>query len=211
MTKSGLNPAQDSPGSSRMLFVLKRVSDLLLVALALPIVLPVFVVIAVLVRLSGPGPVLLRLNCIGLDGRIFGKYRFRIVHMDAERRMRMAERNPPGVAGSDPRVTAIGAWLASNGLNRLPQFINVVRGDMSVVGPRPITLSQHRNSQVFHEQLLQVRPGIFTPESLVQEQFARSETDRCALDLAYAANPALSTDTRILLAAFARMIGLRSA
>ncbi|MCB5408744.1 sugar transferase [Pseudogemmobacter faecipullorum] len=210
MTAPGLHPAQSNDGSARMLLALKRVSDLVLVALALPIVAPAFLVIALLVRLSGPGPVLLRLSCVGQNGRVFGKYRFRIVYMDAERRLRAAERDPQGDSGRDPRVTPIGAWLARNGLNRLPQLLNVLRGDMSVVGPRPITLACQRDSYPFQEHLLQVRPGIFTPESLVDEQFARSETDRRALDLAYAANPALSTDTRILVTAFARMIGLRS-
>ena len=112
--------------------VLKRTMDLLVGALALCLSLPVMAMIALAVRLTSPGPVLYRQQRMGLDGRRFEMLKFRTMVDNAE-----GDTGPVWAADSDSRVTGIGRWLRQTSLDELPQLINVLRGEMSLVGPRP--------------------------------------------------------------------------
>lgn len=112
-----------------------RALDLGLVLLVLPIVVPFLIGLALMVRLSSPGPVLLRLDCQGPDGRSFRQYRFRSVHTDARARQFRALTDPGAAPGGDPRLTAVGRMMIRSGLNRLPQVVNVLLGQMSFFGP----------------------------------------------------------------------------
>ena len=111
---------------------LKRAFDLGLGALALALAAPVMVAIAVAVKLTSPGPVLYRQERMGLDGRRFGMLKFRTMGVDAE-----AGTGPTWAVPGDPRRTRLGAFLRGLSLDELPQLLNVLRGEMSLVGPRP--------------------------------------------------------------------------
>jgi Undecaprenyl-phosphate glucose phosphotransferase len=112
--------------------VVKRAMDILLSAVALVVLSPVMLVIALLVKLTSPGPVFFRQERCGLNGRPFQMLKFRSMRVDAER-----ETGAVWAKKDDPRRTWFGAFLRKTSLDELPQFINVLRGDMSLVGPRP--------------------------------------------------------------------------
>ena len=112
--------------------VLKRVFDVVAGAAALLAALPLMAAIAAVVRATSPGPILYRQERMGLDGRRFQMLKFRTMHADAE-----ADSGPTWAVPDDPRRTGIGAWLRRSSLDELPQLINVLRGEMSLVGPRP--------------------------------------------------------------------------
>ena len=169
--------------------------------------LPVFIVIAVMVRLDG-GPVFFAHERVGRGGRLFGCLKFRSMVTNSDRRLaELLESDPAARAEwettrklrNDPRVTWIGRFLRATSLDELPQLFNVLRGDMSLVGPRPVQtaeLAAHYGAASAH--YLSVRPGLTGPWQIS----GRSDTSyaqRVALDVAYVANPSLLTDLRILL------------
>jgi lipopolysaccharide/colanic/teichoic acid biosynthesis glycosyltransferase len=138
----------------------KRFFDLILAALGLTVLWPVLVVIAVLVRFDSPGPVFYRGIRTGLYGRPFRIFKFRTMVVNAERL------GGGSTGKDDPRVTRLGRTLRRYKLDELPQLLNVLTGDMSLVGPRP-ELPQYTNLYTDEEQLiLTVRPGITDYASL---------------------------------------------
>lgn len=139
---------------------MKRLFDLLVALAGLLILAPVFLVIAGAVRLSSRGPVLFRQERVGCHGRPFLILKFRTMVQDAE------QRGPQLTAGDDARVTGLGAVLRHYKLDELPQLLNVLRGDMSLVGPRPEVpryVAQYTPAQ---RRVLEVRPGITDPASV---------------------------------------------
>lgn len=186
---------------------LKRAMDVAGAATLLLFCLPVFLVIAALVRLDG-GPVFFAHERVGRGGRSFGCLKFRSMVTDSDRRLisllatdptARAEWDATRKLRRDPRVTWIGRFLRATSLDELPQLVNVLRGDMSLVGPRPVQaaeLAVHYGAAAGH--YLAVRPGITGPWQVS----GRSDTtyaQRVALDVAYVANPSILTDLRILL------------
>ncbi len=144
---------------------IKRVVDLSLGTLAIMVLSPLLAAIAVAIRLSDPGPILFRQTRIGHDGEPFKVLKFRTMVVDAE--ARLAELQEDNVRGgplfkmaNDPRITRIGAFLRKTSLDELPQLLNVLQGEMSLVGPRPALPEE---VEQFDEELLErlsVRPGI---------------------------------------------------
>jgi lipopolysaccharide/colanic/teichoic acid biosynthesis glycosyltransferase len=137
---------------SRLDAAAKRGMDLLLAGALTLAALPVMFVLALLVRLSSPGPVLFRQQRVGRDGESFQLYKFRT--------MRVANAGPSVTAGGDRRVTPVGRWLRKSKLDELPQLINVLAGDMSLVGPRPEVPEYVRHYDAEQRETLDVRPGI---------------------------------------------------
>ncbi len=182
--------------------VLKRASDLLIAAAALPLVLPLSVAIAILVRHSSPGPVLFRQRRYGLDGREFTVYKFRTMALCEDRENREVLQ----ATRDDPRVTRIGRMLRRTSLDELPQLLNVFAGSMSLVGPRPhaVAHNEHYRRLVVGYMLRhKVRPGI---TGLAQVNGLRGETrdlekmsQRIRYDLEYLKHWSLGLDIRILV------------
>jgi Undecaprenyl-phosphate glucose phosphotransferase len=112
--------------------IVKRAMDIALSSLALVVLSPVMLAVAAIVRLTSPGPIFYRQERCGLNGRVFWMLKFRTMPVDAE-----ATTGPVWARPNDPRRTPLGAFLRRTSLDELPQFINVLRGDMSLVGPRP--------------------------------------------------------------------------
>ena len=123
---------EDTPREKLSYLLLKRIFDVVFSAGILVILAPLMVLIAIAVKLSSPGPVLFRQQRVGLDGKLFNMYKFRTMRVSAP-----SESDTVWTTTGDPRRTAIGALLRRSSLDELPQFFNVLRGDMSVVGPRP--------------------------------------------------------------------------
>src|SRR5206468_1268322 len=139
----------------RLLVVAKRTIDIVLSAVTLVLFLPVMLVIAVAVKMTSPGEIVFRQLRGGKDGEPFIIYKFRTMTKDA----------PSSPLGSyayqdDPRITSVGKFLRNASLDELPQMLNVLKGDMSIVGPRPDLPHHIEKYTPFQRQRLAVRPGI---------------------------------------------------
>jgi putative colanic acid biosynthesis UDP-glucose lipid carrier transferase len=179
----------------------KEIFDRLFAAGVLVLLAPLFFCIAIAIKLSSPGPIFFRQMRNGLNGRPFSIYKFRSmhVHRQAAGVLKQAMRN-------DPRVTSVGRFLRRTSLDELPQFINVLRGEMSVVGPRPHALEH----DAFYRQLIdgyisryRVKPGI---TGWAQINGFRGETDqlekmvgRVEHDLYYMHNWSFGLDLQIVM------------
>ncbi|MBS1803285.1 MAG: sugar transferase [Acidobacteria bacterium] len=184
-------------------FVFKRVLDVLFASLVLLILSPFLLLIAIAIKLESPGPVFYRSQRIGKKGRVFRCYKFRTMVRDAEKRrseiMHMNERD--GVlfkVANDPRITRLGRILRKYSLDELPQFINVLKGDMSVVGPRPPIASEVMEYKLSHLRRLDVTPGI-TGLWQVQARQDPSFDSYVSLDVAYIENWNVWLDLKIIV------------
>jgi len=185
----------------------KRAMDIAIAGAALLLALPLFLVLALAVRADG-GPAFYAHPRVGRFGRLFGCLKFRSMLVDSQARLdallaadpeARAEWEATRKLRRDPRVTRIGRFLRATSLDELPQLLNVLKGEMSIVGPRPVTeaeLDRHYGAAAAH--YLSVRPGI----TGLWQVSGRSETSydqRVALDVAYVSQPSVLADLRILL------------
>jgi exopolysaccharide biosynthesis polyprenyl glycosylphosphotransferase len=182
--------------------VTKAVLDRVLAAVALVLLAPVLVPVAAAVRLGSPGPVLFRQTRVGREGREFRVVKFRTMHADAElRRAELAARNETDgllfKITDDPRITRVGRFLRRTSIDELPQLLNVLRGDMSLVGPRPLPVKDSDFTGDVRRRLL-VRPGI-TGLWQVNGRSLLSWEDSVRLDLYYVENWSIALDLAILL------------
>lgn len=143
-----------APAVSRYAGFGKRVVDLVLSLAGLLLLSPVLLLFAVLIKRKSPGPVLYRGNRVGFHGRPFPLLKFRTMVIDADRH------GPSSTAEGDPRITSIGRFLRRYKLDELPQLLNVLRGEMSIVGPRPQVQWAVDLYTPAERRLLSVRPGI---------------------------------------------------
>lgn len=182
--------------------LLKGVLDYSLVLLALPLLLPLFLLIGLLVRLDSPGPIFYRRRVLGVGGRIFDAFKFRTMFVDGDQ---ILERHPELKAELqrdhklkyDPRITRVGRLLRRTSLDELPQLINVVLGQMSLVGPRMISPAEHDKYGRMRHNLLTVRPGL-TGMWQVSGRSDLSYEDRVRLDMYYIRNYSIWLDIQIL-------------
>ncbi|HEV7204651.1 MAG TPA: sugar transferase [Jatrophihabitans sp.] len=183
--------------------MLKHLFDRLTAAAALVILLPLFAAVAVVVKLDSPGPVLFLQTRVGRDGRLFRIVKFRSMRVDAEDHLaELQDHNEHGSSllfkiRNDPRVTRAGRYLRRYSLDELPQLINVVRGDMSLVGPRPPLPSEVAGYGDDHRRRLLVKPGL-TGLSQVSGRSDLGWDQSVHLDLRYVENWSLGLDARIL-------------
>jgi lipopolysaccharide/colanic/teichoic acid biosynthesis glycosyltransferase len=175
---------------------------------ALTLFSPILLAVAIAVKLDSRGPILYFSERIGKKGRVFRCTKFRTMVRDAEKRradvMHMNERD--GVLfkiSNDPRITNVGRFLRKYSLDELPQFFNVLRGDMSIVGPRPPLASEVREYKLSHLRRLDVTPGI-TGLWQVQARQDPSFDSYISLDVTYIENWSIWLDLKIL----ARTIGV---
>jgi undecaprenyl phosphate N,N'-diacetylbacillosamine 1-phosphate transferase len=166
--------------------------DLTTAALGLALTSPLLAIAALAVRLSSTGPILFRQERVGRDFRPFTIYKFRTMVADAGQRGGLL------TAGADPRITRVGRWLRATKIDELPQLINVLKGDMSIVGPRPTLPYQVELYNDFQRIRLLVKPGI-TGWAQVNGRNAISWEQRIKFDVWYVENWSLWLDVKILL------------
>ncbi len=195
--------------------VLKRAFDIALSAAMLVLVAPLFAVAAIAIRLDSPGPVFFRQRRVGLHGRRFIFYKFRSMCLDAEAKLESLrqynEMNGPVFKMTrDPRVTRVGRWLRRTSIDELPQFWNVLKGEMSVVGPRPPTPDEVLRYKPWQRRRLSMKPGI-TCTWQVSGRNAIDFDRWMELDLAYIDNWSLWSDVRICLRTIPAVLTSRGA
>jgi len=198
---------------------LKRLFDVLVAAVALMFLAPAFAFLAIWIRRDSPGPILFRQPRIGREGSCFELLKFRtMVHNADALKTRMDELNmhsqgpTPGMfkVPGDPRVTPPGRWLRRWSLDELPQLWNVLKGDMSLVGPRPLILEEAEQVRGHYAVRLNMRPGITGP----WQTLGRSEIgfgDMVKLDYTYVINWSFAEDLRLLLRTIATVARGRGA
>ena len=194
---------------------LKRVFDVVVGTVALVITLPIFVLVAFAILVDDGRPVLFRQLRAGQGGRTFRILKFRTMVRDAEARFRELAAleelaDPLFKLRADPRVTRVGRFLRKTSLDELPQLVNVLKGEMSIVGPRPELLDIVERYTPEHEFRLRVKPGITGPWQV----FGRSDLtfdEVLAVEREYVENLALVRDIRIILMTLPAVFGRRGA
>jgi exopolysaccharide biosynthesis polyprenyl glycosylphosphotransferase len=186
---------------------LKRALDLAVGTIALLFLSPVFAVCAIAIKLDSPGPVLFRQRRVGRRDRHFEVFKFRSMHVDADaRKEEVAALNFHGGANEtgmfkireDPRVTRVGRILRRYSLDELPQLLNIVRGDMSLVGPRPLIETEDRQIEGRFRKRLDLTPGL----TGLWQAHGRSEIpfeEMVNLDYVYVTNWSLWGDVKLLM------------
>jgi exopolysaccharide biosynthesis polyprenyl glycosylphosphotransferase len=202
-----------SPLSNAARFV-KRASDLLIALLALIVLGPLWLLVALLIKLDSRGPVFYQQERVGMDGRVFLFYKFRTMRAgtDDARHREFQERYIKGLPDSnlgdedrpayklraDDRVTRLGRILRKTSLDELPQLFNVLRGDMSIVGPRPPIPYEVESYELWHRKRLDMKPGI-TGLWQVSGRNRLPFEEMVRLDLFYIENWSLLLDLKIIL------------
>jgi exopolysaccharide biosynthesis polyprenyl glycosylphosphotransferase len=181
---------------------LKRVFDFAIAFTALIVLAPIFLVIALLIKLTSPGPVIYRQSRCGLNGRRFTFYKFRSMVDNAEQMKaelaHLSEREIAFKLSRDPRVTIVGRWLRKFSLDELPQLYNVFRGDMSIVGPRPPLPDEVDRYERWQRRRLRMRPGL----TCLWAVSGRDHIDFNSwmrMDISYIENWSLKLDWSIIL------------
>lgn len=189
--------------SSRSSLLLKRATDFAIAAAGLLILAPLLPLVALAIKLDSKGPVIFSQVRAGIGGRPFRMYKLRTMHFDAEARLHdhidLHELDEPAFKLSDdPRVTRLGAIMRRLSVDELPQLVNVLVGEMSLVGPRPEQVEVVDRYAPEHRFRLTVKPGITGP----MQVFGRGElrfSERLAVELEYVENQSLARDLRIIV------------
>jgi exopolysaccharide biosynthesis polyprenyl glycosylphosphotransferase len=185
--------------------VIKHVMDLVGAFILLIVLLPLFLLIAIAIKLTSPGPVFFQQQRSGQNGAPFTLYKFRTMITNAEQLKHELEAlnemsGPVFKVTNDPRITRIGKWLRRYSLDELPQLFNVLRGEMSLVGPRPLPVDEvKRFSDLAHRRRLSVKPGITCLWQISGRNQIKDFKDWVRLDLEYIDNWSLWLDLSILL------------
>lgn len=194
-------------GMSRFQAGAKRFLDIIASVLLLLVVGPVLVAVALAVKLSSPGPVLFTQERLGKGGRRFHIYKFRTMYQDAEKILRSdlalyqkyIENNYKLPPGEDWRITRIGRCLRTTSIDELPQLLNVLKGDMSLVGPRPIVPAEIDKYGDYGALFMSVKPGLTGNWQVRGRSEVIDYSHRAALDIEYIRDQSLRTDIDILL------------
>lgn len=178
----------------------KRVCDLIVGIVALPIVLLIIAVLAPFIHFEDKGPVFYNAPRVGKNGRDFKMYKLRSMKVNAPDLV--MEDGSTYNGADDPRMTRVGAFMRKTSLDEMPQFLNVLKGDMSVVGPRPDLRRETELYQGDESLKLTVKPGI-TGYAAVYGRNSLPWHDRLALDVLYVRNVSFALDAKVFFKTFA--------
>jgi lipopolysaccharide/colanic/teichoic acid biosynthesis glycosyltransferase len=196
----------------------KRLLDVVLILLTLPASLPIFLFIACVIKLVSSGPVFYRQERIGLGGLKFNCLKFRSMKPGADTGVhqkhlkQLIQSNVPMTKmdkSGDPRLIPGGAWLRATGLDELPQLINVLRGEMSLVGPRPCTPYEYEDYSPWHKQRCNTLPGL-TGLWQVSGKNKTTFTEMINMDIYYASHKTLWMDLTIIFKTLPALAGQRN-
>jgi exopolysaccharide production protein ExoY len=215
-----MNRSGDSVGSPRPIgLTSKRVIDIILAISGIILIAPLLIICFVLTVATSPGPALFRHRRVGFNGKYFDCLKFRTMVPDAPERLRQLLESDPVAAAEwaanrklryDPRVTAIGAILRKSSLDELPQLFNVLKGDMSIVGPRPVTAEELVRYSGAVDAYLACRPGI-TGLWQVSGRSTTTYSKRVACDAFYAREWSMALDAKIVIVTIPSLLLTESA
>lgn len=193
---------------------LRRVTDLLVLTLLAPTVVPVVALLALVVKLDSPGPAFVRISRLGRDGRPFDLFKLRSMTRDADR-MKEELRHlnvmpwPDFKIAEDPRVTRVGCILRKHSLDELPQLLNVLRGEMTLIGPRPCSVKL-RDYELWQSERLDVTPGLVGSWQ-AQGRGSADFAARCRLDIRQARSRSIRLDLQLVVATVRSVFASRGA
>ena len=184
--------------------MIKRAMDVCGALVGLVISVPVIAITAIPLKLESPGPLFFKQKRVGLNGRIFEIYKLRSMYVDAEQRKKdlMAKNEMNGLMfkmTDDPRITKVGKFIRKTSIDELPQFWNVLRGEMSLVGTRPPTVDEYGRYESHHKRRLSMKPGITGMWQVSGRSSVQNFEDVVRLDTQYIDNWSLKLDVEILL------------
>lgn len=182
----------------------KRVMDIIGSMLGMIVFLLAFIIIGPIIKLDSKGPIIFVQKRVGKNGRIFDFYKFRSMYIDAEERKKeLLDKNE--VEGlmfkleNDPRITKVGKFIRKTSIDELPQFWNVLKGDMSLVGTRPPTVDEYERYESWHKSRLSMKPGITGLWQISGRSDIKDFNEVVKLDMQYIDNWSLTEDIKILL------------
>jgi lipopolysaccharide/colanic/teichoic acid biosynthesis glycosyltransferase len=183
--------------------ICKRGLDIFIALSAMVILLPVLIVIGLIIRLSSKGPAIFKQQRAGKNGRPFVFYKFRTMKLDVE------PFGPSPKSGEDPRLIKVGKFLREYSLDELPQLLNVLKGDMSIVGPRPLYISQIPEWNERQKKRLLVRPGL-TGRAQIRGRGELTREEKLELDVKYVETATFLADIRIILATIVQIFNRKN-
>jgi len=183
--------------------IIKRISDICISLLAITILLPAFIIIAIAIRLTSKGPAIFKQERAGKDGKPFIFYKFRTMKLNVE------PFGPSPKSAKDPRLTKIGRFLREYSLDELPQLFNVLKGDMSIAGPRPLYLSQMAEWSERQKKRLLVKPGL-TGLAQISGRGELTHEEKLELDVKYVETKTLWLDLKIILTTIGMVLRRKS-
>ena len=182
---------------------MKRLFDIALSLSAAALLLPVFAVIVIAIKFSSKGPAIFKQERAGKNGKPFMFYKFRTMKLDVD------PFGPSPKSGKDPRLTKVGMFLREYSLDELPQLFNVLKGDMSIVGPRPLYVSQMSEWNEQQKKRLLVRPGL-TGLAQISGRGELTREEKLELDVEYVETASFLADIKIILTTIARVFWRKS-
>jgi len=211
----GIMPPDHEVNDAMGYKVLKRAFDVLAAGAVIVLMLPLFPLIALMIKLDSRGPIFYRQTRVGHSGRSFKFYKFRSMYQDADRRLEELSASneadgPIFKIRTDPRITGVGRFLRRSSLDEIPQILNVAIGNMSIVGPRPPLPAEVEKYQPWHRRRLEVKPGI----TCLWQISGRSEIgfdEWMRLDMEYLKTRSFQTDLLIFLKTIPAVIQRRGA
>lgn len=182
---------------------LKRLMDIVGGLVGCIISIPIIAVVAIPLKLESPGPLFFKQRRVGLNGRYFTMYKLRSMYVDAEERKKelMAKNEMNGLMfkmEDDPRITRVGKFIRKTSIDELPQFVNVLFGQMSLVGTRPPTVDEYRQYESHHKRRLSMKPGITGMWQACGRSNIENFEDVVRMDVEYIDNWSLKLDIQLL-------------
>ena len=180
--------------------ICKRGVDIIVSLLALIILSPILIVIVVVIKLGSRGPAIFKQERAGKTGKAFVFYKFRTMKQDVD------PFGPSPKSGQDVRLTKVGRFLREFSLDELPQLYDILRGDMSLIGPRPLYLSQIPEWNERQKKRLLIKPGL-TGLAQIRGRGALTQEEKLELDVQYVETAGFFTDIKIMIGTVLRIIG----
>ena len=200
---------------SKLYEVIKRLMDIMLSAIGLIILSPILLVVAILIKIDSKGPIFFKQKRVGLNGREFDIYKFRSMVVNAEELKEKLEKQnemsgPMFKIADDPRITKIGKFIRKTSIDELPQLWNVIKGDMSLVGPRPSLPKEVEQFEPWMEERFKVKPGL----TCYWQVGGRNNIDFenwMKLDIKYVKERTLAIDIMLIFKTFFVLFGDKNA
>lgn len=194
----------------KMYNIIKRAFDIVMVLIAMILLLPVFIIIAIMIKVDSKGPVFYVQKRIGLNGKLFKMYKFRTMVVGADKKLRTYLMEQPEASkeykkykklAQDPRITKVGRFLRKTSLDELPQLINILKGEMSIVGPRPFLLKEKKDMGIYYDSIIKCKPGL-TCIWQVSGRSKLSFEERLKLDIEYIEKRNIRLDLKLIIMTF---------